>query len=97
MMKPWKLWKSGFDRWEKTTASYLDGVLQSPTVLAPSGIVLDLLMQSKVTTDRALAMWWSALGLPTRDLQERTLHRLNQLESRLLDLQEELDELRSQR
>ena len=30
------------------------------------------------------------VGLPTRRDQERTLHKLNQLESRLYDLEEQL-------
>ena len=38
-----------------------------------------------------LDAWWSMWGLPTRRDHERTLHKLNQLESQLYDLQERLD------
>jgi len=38
----------------------------------------------------AVAAWWSSFGLPTRRDQERALHKLNQLESRLYDLEEQL-------
>ena len=38
-----------------------------------------------------MATWWSALGLPTKRDQERTLHALNQLESRLMDLEDKLE------
>jgi hypothetical protein len=33
---------------------------------------------------------WSAFGLSTRRDQERTLHLLNQLQSRIYDLEEQL-------
>ena len=95
MINGWKVWKGGFDRWERQTATYLNGLLQSPTVLAPSGKVLDLLMQSKAAADKGLAMWWSTLGLANKETHERSLHRINQLESRILDLEEELAELRA--
>jgi hypothetical protein len=49
-------------------------------------------MKTKAASDKAIAAWWSAWGLPTRRDQERELHKLNQLESRLLDLEEQLQE-----
>jgi len=47
-------------------------------------------MKTKSATDRAVTAWWAAMGLPTRRDQERALHKLNQLESRLYDLEEQL-------
>ncbi len=84
------LWKRGFDAWEKATADYLDGVLKNPVVLGPAGALLSTTMKTKAAADRALAGWWGQLGLPTKRDQERALHKLNQLESRLSDLEEEL-------
>ena len=52
--------------------------------------MLTAAMKTKAATDRAVAAWWSTLGLPTRHDQERALHKLNQLESRLYDLEEQL-------
>jgi hypothetical protein len=89
-MLAWDMWKKGFDAWESVTAGYLEKVLKSPAVLAPSGTLLTAAMKTKAATDQALASWWGMIGLPTRRDQERALHRLNQLESRLLDLEEEL-------
>jgi hypothetical protein len=94
-MSPWKNWKSGFDRWEKTTAEYFDKTLQNPGFLGPSAGLLKAMMQTKSNTDKAMNMWWNTLGLTNRDEQDRTLHRINQLESRILDLEEELLELKS--
>ena len=91
-MDLWKTWKKGFDQWESATAELMEQWLRSPLVLGPSGAILTAVMRSKARTDKAVAGAWSALGLPTRRDQERTLHALNQIQSRLLDLEERLDD-----
>jgi len=95
----WKIWKKGFFGWEAATARLAEEVLRSPLVLGPSGTMLTAAMRAKATGDRAAREWWGMLGLPTKHDQERTLHALNQLNSRILDLEEQLaalDERRSQ-
>lgn len=88
----WEVWKKGFDRWEDTTARYLEGWLKSPLVLGPSGTLLGSAMKAKAAYDKAAAQWVGGVfGLATKRDQERTLHALHQLESRLLDLEEKLD------
>jgi hypothetical protein len=86
----WDLWKQGFTAWEQATTQYVEKVLQNPGVLGPAGAMLTLTMKTKAATDRVMGAWWSTLGLPNRRDQERTLHKLNQLESRLYDLEEQL-------
>lgn len=93
MQNPWETWKKGFGAWESATAAYLEKVMENPAVLGPAGALLTVFMRSKAAGDRAMASWWGALGLPTKRDQERTLHKLNQLESRLCDLEERLDGL----
>ena len=95
MMTPWDMWKQGFAAWEAATARYLEQVMQSPAVLEPTGAVLTAAMKTKAATDRVMAAWWAALGLPTRRDQERALHKLAQLESRLIDLEERLETARA--
>ena len=85
-------WKKAFDSWENTTAEYLEKVLKSPLVLTPAGAMLTGLMKAKAQSDKLMSQFWGAWGLPTKRDQERTLHALNQLESRLLDLEEKLAE-----
>jgi hypothetical protein len=89
----WDLWKQGFNAWEQATAQYMEKVLTNPGVLGPAGTVLTFAMRTKAATDRAVTAWWSTIGLPTRRDQERSLHKLNQLESRLYDLEERLARL----
>ncbi len=89
-MLAWELWKRSFDAWEKATAEYFENVLKNPVVLGPAGALLTTTMKTKAAADRAAASWWGQLGLPTKRDQERALHKLNQLESKILDLEEEL-------
>ena len=86
----WEVWKQGFTAWEQATAQYMEKVLSTPSVLGGASSVLTVVMKTKTATDRIKTAWWSALGLPTRRDQERLLHKLNQLESRLHDLDEKL-------
>ncbi len=97
MMNAWKLLKGGFDRWEASTAEYLDEALQNPNVLGPSATVMHMVMKAKSSTSGWLSRRVHSLGLTTRGDQEVTLHRINQLESRILDLQEEIVNLRDAR
>jgi Poly(R)-hydroxyalkanoic acid synthase subunit (PHA_synth_III_E) len=86
----WDMWKQGFNAWEQTTAQYMEKVLSNPGVLGPAGAMLTAAMKTKAATDKVVTAWWSSIGLPTRRDQERQLHKLNQLESRLFDLEEQL-------
>jgi PPE-repeat protein len=89
-MSLWESWKKGFTTWEGKTAALLEAALKSPAVLQPVGTLLTATMKAKVAGDKAVANLWSSVGLPTRRDQERTLHALNQLNSRLNDLEEKL-------
>ena len=86
----WDMWKQGFAAWEQTTAQYMEKVMSNPGVLGPAGAMLTAAMKTKAATDKVVASWWGTIGLPNRRDQERTLHKLNQLESRLYDLEEQL-------
>lgn len=90
-MLGWEQWKKSFNVWEDATAKYLEQWLKSPLVLGPSGAMLTAVMKAKSAADKAKANWWSELGLPTKRDQERTLHLLNQLQSRIMDLEEKLE------
>jgi hypothetical protein len=88
----WDTWKKGFDVWEQRTAEFTEQLLKSPLMLEPAGLMLSTAMKLKAASDQAVAAWWASVGLPTRRDQERTLHALNQLQSRIIDLEERLAE-----
>lgn len=91
----WDTYKKAFDAWENATAKYMEAWLKSPLVLGPSGAMLTMAMKAKAAQEKAAANFWGSMGLPTKRDQERTLHALNQLESKLLDLEEKLESARS--
>jgi len=49
-------------------------------------------MKAKAAYDKAAQGWVGTIGLATKRDQERTLHTLNQLESKIIDLEERLDD-----
>ena len=88
----WETWKKGFDAWEASTAKYAEELLRSPAVLWPAGKMLTASLKTRAAMNDATAKWWGTMGLPTKRDQERTLHALNQLQSRILDLEERLED-----
>ena len=88
----WDTWKKGFDAWENATAKYMEHWMKSPLFLGPTGAMLGSAMKAKAAYDKAASQAVGAMGMATKRDQERTLHTLNQLESRLLDLEERLAE-----
>ncbi len=87
----WDDWKKRFDAWEDRTARQLEVGLRSSTFIAPASAALTRALRAKVTLDRLQTALVGALGLPTKADQERTLHALHRLESRLMDLEEKLE------
>ena len=86
----WEMWKRSFDVWEQATAHYLEQWLKSPLMLDGSGAMLTAIMMMRASSEKAKAQVWAQMGLPTKRDQERTLHLLNQIQSRLLDLEDRL-------
>lgn len=89
-------WKKGFDQWEQATAKVFEEWLKSPLVLEPSGAMLTMAMKLKKASDEAMQQWWGAMGLPTKRTQDRTLHELQRLQSRIIDLEELLESTRDE-
>jgi hypothetical protein len=85
-------WTKGFDAWESRAAKISSEVLESPRVLEPSGALLSSVLRGKARANRALQGVWTAVGLPNRRDQERTLHLLTVMERRILDLEEKLED-----
>ena len=91
-MLGWDLWKKGFEAWEGATAQLAEKAMKNPLLLGPSGAMLKAMMQAKAGSDKATARWLGMWGLATKRDQERTLHALNQIQSRLLDIEHKLEE-----
>ena len=92
-VSPWGAFKRYFKAWDTATTPYLDSLLKNPLLLEPVAGCLGAATKLKRAADTLSAGLWSGMGLPTRRDQERTLHVLHQLESRLIDLEERLEDL----
>jgi hypothetical protein len=92
----WETFKQYVGAWESNTAKIAEQFLRSPLVLSPAATMLTAAMRTKALADKNLAAAWGALGLPTRRDQERTLHALHEIQSRLFDLEERLERVRTE-
>ncbi len=92
MESVWQFWKKGFESWEQATAKLLETWLKSPAVLEPTAAMLTQALKWKKHVDETVNGAWARMGLPTRREQERMLHVLNQIQSRLVDLEEKLED-----
>ena len=55
------------------------------------------MMKAKAASDKAAAQTWGTVGVATKRDQERTLHALNQIQSRLIDLEDKIADLEAQK
>lgn len=92
----WKVWKRGYDAWEAQANQVFEAWLKSPLMLTPAGAMMSAWLKARAQREKAMGMWWSSMGLPTREDQDRTLHALNDLQSRLIDLEDQLHDLRAE-
>lgn len=88
----WDMYKKGFDAWEGATAKYFEEVLKNPLLLGPSGKMMAEGFKWKAQANKVQAQWLGMFGLATKRDQERTLHALHQIQSRLSDIEEKLAE-----
>jgi hypothetical protein len=90
VIRLWDIWKKAFDAWEVATAPIIEQALKSRVVLEPTGALLTAALRAKAASDQAFCLCWRAVGVATRRDQERAMHALNQLQSRLMDVEEQL-------
>lgn len=83
-----------FAVWERNTSAYFEKFLRNPNVLESLGQVMNAGYKNKIYVDKTLHAMWKNLGLPNKRDQERTLHLLNELHSRIHDLEDQLATLK---
>ncbi len=89
----WTAMKSSFDAWEQAATPLFDAWLRSPFFLGSAGTMLTGLTRVRAMQRKMLDHWWANVGLSTRRDQERTLHGIDDLQSRLVDLEARLADL----
>lgn len=82
-----------FSAWEKRTSDYFERLMRNPTFLNAMGGMMNAGYKNKIIVDKTLSALWKNLNLPNKRDQERTLHLLNELHSRIFDLEERLEKI----
>jgi hypothetical protein len=86
----WSIFKAKFDSLENRAAGRIERLAQNPFLVGASARALTTFAQSKKTMDRAVAETLGAFGLATKRDQERLMHMVVELQSKLLDIEENL-------
>lgn len=79
-----------FDAWEPRAAIAWDAAVRQPWVVEPLAATITTVARAKSMADAVRRRVLQALGLPSREDQERALFLLQRMESRLLDLEDRL-------
>jgi hypothetical protein len=86
----WSTFKAKFDSLENRAAGRIERLAQNPFLVGASARALTTFAQSKQTMDRAIAETLGIFGLATKRDQERLMHMVVELQSKLLDIEENL-------
>lgn len=92
----WRFVKESVDAWDRTMTPVFDTWLKHEGVVDPAGRVLTAASRARGAQQRVLRGLWRELGLPTRSAQERLLAAVQRLETRVVDQQETIAELRAE-
>lgn len=90
---PFSMQKKMFDEWEKSTAEYVDKVMRDPsfmkTISQNMGTTLDMQDAIKQQTNKVL----ESMNVPTEDSLDGLYKTVHNLETRMLDFEEKIDDL----
>ncbi|MCO4783224.1 MAG: hypothetical protein KC646_12940 [Candidatus Cloacimonetes bacterium] len=90
---PFSMQKKMFDEWEKSTAEYVDKVMRDPsfmkTISQNMGSTLDMQDAIKEQTNKVL----KSMNVPTEDSLDGLYKTVHNLETRMLDFEEKIDDL----
>lgn len=91
------LMQQTFQIWEQLMSQYMDALLRNQQFMDMTGKALEHSLQFKQQIDRMVEMAVANMQLPTRNDQDRSLSKLNELEGLLRDVNEKLDRLLASR
>jgi hypothetical protein len=93
-MNPFEVQKKMFEEWERNLASYLDKTMRQPEFMQLVGRNLELAMTLQGAVKGHVQKALKALAVPTEEELAGLYRTVNDLESRMLDLEEELEDLK---
>jgi hypothetical protein len=92
---PFELNKKLFEQWEKTVGEFLEKRMRDPAFMDVMGKSMALSLDVKRALDARMTDWLKSMSVPTKDDLEGLWRKLNELETRLVDLEHKVDEIAS--
>jgi len=92
----YQTFKEAYQIWEKPAGEFWMAYLSSPLFLETLGQGLTLSLSYQRMAKAAAIGFWRAWGLPDTDTQDKTLHKLNEIESRIDRLSEQMAHIADQ-
>lgn len=95
MVNPFDFGKSMFETWEKTMAESLERLTHDESFLKNMGNAVSNSLDLKKQFEENLEKYLRAINMPTKSDLERMLGYLHRIETKLLDLEDKIDEFHS--
>jgi BMFP domain-containing protein YqiC len=92
---PFDINRKLFSEWEKKLAEFMDKRMRDPDFMSLVGKGISTSMDAKSAFDARMDEWFKSLNLPTRHDLERVWTTLNNLETRVIDIEDRLEALES--
>lgn len=90
---PFEINRKMFSEWEKKLAEFMDQRMRDPDFMNLVGKGISTSMDAKSAFDKRMEEWFRTLNLPTRHDLEKVWTTLNNLETRVIDIEDRLSAL----
>lgn len=95
-MNPFEMQKKMYEEWEKNLGKYLESTMRQPEFMKLVGRNLEATLDLQGAVKGHLQKALKTLAIPTEAELEGLYRTVNQLETKVLDLEEALEDLRDQ-
>ena len=92
-LDPYRFAKDLLNLWQKPTAEFWDAYLHSPLYTDLIGNSLEMSLTTQKLAKDLAESWWEMWGIPTHDQQEKTLHKLNEIDTQVKRLSRRVDKM----
>lgn len=90
---PFDINRKLFSEWEKKLAEFMDKRMRDPDFMSLVGRGISSSMDAKSAFDARMEEWFRSLNLPTKQDLEKIWSTLNNLETRVIDIEDRLSAL----
>lgn len=95
-MNPFEMQKQMYEQWEKNLGKYIEETMRQPEFMKLVGRNLEATLDLQATIKKNLRSTLKTLSIPTEQDLEGLYRSVNDLESRSLDIEEAVEDLRDE-